>query len=815
MTDSRRPRILVVDDELLNRRLIQAILAPEGYDIAHAADGADALGILAAGDVDLVLLDVMMPGIDGIEVCRQVRACYGQSVPVVMISALTDAGSRTRAKAIGADDFLTKPIHEDELIVRVRNLLLLRESYANAERLRACAEQNARAWHLVSSVASSLAGCLDSQRVTDEVFHHLADELGVEVITYFEHREVGLELTAMRSNAPADERAREIWNTVSSEASSVTSVSRLAQCRPLDELCSARGSIELAIVPVVRDGERLGAFCIGRYKRLADEELELVGRLSEHFANAIATVRSHARTVSRIKRHETAREEAERALRTSEERHRMLFDASPLPIWVFDPKTLRIVAVNDELVRLLGYTRGQLLEMVIPELDSPADAEGFVTEVTAARPGRTLHVGMRRYHRKDRSFVELDITCHATLLDGELTILAVGIDVTQSRRLEEQLRQSQKMDAIGQLAGGVAHDFNNILAAILGCADLALEELGDDHPVAPDLQEIEKAAQRAAALTRQLLAFSRQQRREVEVIALNSVVANVEKMLARVVGEDIEMSAILAPRLGSVESDAGQLEQVLMNLVVNARDAMPRGGRLTIETMNDEVDETLARRLGVTSGGYVVLAVSDTGCGMDSATQARVFEPFFTTKEVGKGTGLGLSTVFGIVKQSNGAISIYSEVGVGSTFRVYLPRISRAPAAVPTIPHLPVARSAGHRVLLVEDDDALRTVLRRQLTAWGYQLVEARNGAAALELLGGMTEPLDLLLTDLVMPGIDGRALATKVLAGRPGVKVLFMSGYTAHAAVRTVALTATDQFIEKPFTSNGLSEALRRTLGA
>ncbi len=812
MTSPRKPRILVVDDEVLNRRLIHAILAPEGYDVVHAADGANALGVMEAGDVDLVLLDVMMPGIDGIEVCRQVRERHGQLVPVVMISALTDASSRTRAKAIGADDFLTKPIHEDELIVRVRNLLLLRASCANTEQLRVHAEREARAWRLVSSVASSLAGCLDAQRVTDEVFRHLGEELGIGVVAYFEACDRGLRLTALSAGTPLSERTWELWNTVSSEASGVLSISRITPGEAVD---AAGRAVELAIVPVTRDGRPLGAFCLGRHERLADGELELVGRLAEHMANAIATVDSHERTVSRLRRQETAREEAESALHTSEERHRLLFDASPLPIWVFDPKTLHILAVNDQLVRLLGYRRDELLDMEISELESPAGGKGFVTEISAARPGRTIHVGTRPCQRKDRSFAELDITAHATILDGALAILAIGVDVTQSRRLEEQLRQSQKMDAIGQLAGGVAHDFNNILAAILGCADLALEELGDVHPVAEDLREIEKAAHRAAVLTRQLLAFSRQQRRSVDILALNAVVANVEKMLTRVVGEDIEMTAILAPRLWSIESDAGQLEQVLTNLVVNARDAMPTGGRLMIETMNTELDDASARRLGVSPGGYVVLAVSDTGCGMDAATQARAFEPFFTTKEVGKGTGLGLSTVFGIVKQSLGAVSIYSEVGVGSTFRVYLPRSASAPNTTEVSTRIPVARAHGQRVLLVEDDDALRNVIGKQLTAWGYQMVDARNGAVALDLLDGMSEPLDLLLTDLVMPGIDGRALAAKVLASRPSVKVLFMSGYTQHAALRTAALTANDQFLEKPFTSHGLSAALVRTLGS
>ena len=507
------------------------------------------------------------------------------------------------------------------------------------------------------------------------------------------------------------------------------------------------------------------------------------------------------------------RQEVEATLRASDERHRILFDASPLPIWVFDPNTLQILAVNDALVRVLGYSRDELLARRVPQLKPPEDVPRMISGTIRAKPGETDHVGVLRYLTKDHRVVEFDVTAHGTMLDGALVKLAIGVDVTQSRRIETQLRQSQKMEAIGQLAGGVAHDFNNILAAILCGADLVLEALGDDHPAAVELKEIDAAAQRAAGLTRQLLTFSRQQPREVAVLALNAVVINVEKMLARIVGEDVEMLAALAPQLGSIEADAGQIEQVLMNLVVNARDAMPGGGKLTIETSNAELDDLNAAALGVDPGRYIVLAVSDTGCGMDAATRQRVFEPFFTTKEVGKGTGLGLSTVFGIVKQSNGAIAVYSEVGKGSTFRVYLPRHERVADVTQSISRKPTLATDLKRILLVEDDDGLRAVISRQLAGWGYSFVEACNAAVALERVHTMTEPVDLLLTDLVMPGIDGRALATKVLHQWPNTKVLFMSGYTEHAAVKTAKLGPSDQFIEKPFSAVGLSSAIRRAL--
>jgi PAS domain S-box-containing protein len=812
---ARKSRILVVDDEILNRRLIHAILAPEGHDIVHASDGVKALELVANGGIDLVLLDVLMPGIDGIDVCQRIRSELGRPIlPVIVISALTDPTSRTRAKAAGADDFLTKPIHQDELVVRVRNLLLLREYYALAEHQREKAETEARTWRVISSVARVLAGALDYHAVAEALLRELQTELGVELVAVLEANDTGAQVVARAPGPAGDVASTAAWHTwVDSPPSRVERRSSGAAFQPL---LDAAGLDELVAIPISIGGELCGVFGLGRMNPFTGAELALIEELSPHLANAIATVRSHARTIRRLKREETERHEAEAALRASEERHRILFDASPLPIWVFDPKTLHILAVNDAMTQILGYSRDELLAMRVSELKPPEEVRPLVSAMATIFSGKTHHVGVMRYFCKDRRTVELDITSHATMLDGDIAVLALGVDVTHSRKVEEQLRQSQKMDAIGQLAGGVAHDFNNILAAILGCTDLAIMELGDDHRVTPDLKEIDAAAHRAAALTRQLLAFSRQQRREVSVLALNSVVTNVEKMLTRIVGEDIEMSAVLSPQLGAIEADTGQLEQVLMNLVVNARDAMPHGGRLTIETVNTEIDEACAGQLGVRAGRYVMLAVSDTGIGMDAATQARVFEPFFTTKEVGKGTGLGLSTVFGIVKQSGGGISIYSEVGQGSTFRVYLPRVERAADITLPIPRGGFSIDAGaRRVLLVEDDDRLRAVIRRQLTSWGYSLVEARNAATALDLLHNTSEPIDLLLTDLVMPGIDGHALANQVLVLRPTTKVLFMSGYTQHPALKTAALGARDQFIEKPFTSHGLSSAIRRALEA
>ena len=383
------------------------------------------------------------------------------------------------------------------------------------------------------------------------------------------------------------------------------------------------------------------------------------------------------------------------------------------------------------------------------------------------------------------------------------------------RELERQLLQAQKMEAVGRLAGGIAHDFNNILTAIIGYADL----LGEDPATSPDaradLDEIRRAAQRAAALTRQLLAFSRQQVLEPRVFDLNGLVANLEKMLRRLIGEDVELRTALHPDLGPVRADPGQIEQVLVNLVVNARDAMPQGGKITIETDAVELDETYAsQHVSVVPGSYTMLAVSDTGSGMDEATRAKIFEPFFTTKAPGQGTGLGLSTVYGIVKQSGGNIWVYSEVGRGTTFKIYLPRVTAAAEAAPE----PVVATdpGGHEtILLVEDSEGVHNLAVRVLRARGYTVLTAHSGAEAETVARTHQGPIHLLLTDVVLPQVGGPELAKRLAAQRPQLKVLFMSGYTDNSIVHHGVLAAGVSYLQKPFTPEGLARRVREVLGA
>ncbi len=498
-------------------------------------------------------------------------------------------------------------------------------------------------------------------------------------------------------------------------------------------------------------------------------------------------------------------------LRQSEERYRTLFDGSPLPIMLFDAETLRILAVNEATVLAYGYSREELLALTLLDIKVPEDEPELRAGMKEPRAD-VVKIGVKRHRRKDGTIVEMDICAHQVDVGGRRASLCISQDVTETRRLEEQLRQAQKMEAVGLLAGGIAHDFNNILAVILAGSDAALYELPEDDPVREDLQEIAAAAGRAATLTRQLLTFSRKQSWRPRPIALNTLLAQLEKMLCRIIGEDIRMSSVLAAGLWSVEADPGQLEQVVLNLAVNARDAMPGGGRLTVETSNVTLGRVEAARAGVPAGPYVLMSVSDTGHGMDAATRARIFEPFFTTKDVGKGTGLGLSTVFGIVQQCGGAVQVESEPGRGATFLLYFPRAAAQQDAAAPSRHS-AAPGGTETILLVEDDPQLRHVAVRLLSARGYHVIESAGAPAALDLLALHDGPLDLVVTDLVMPDMDGQTMARHMLRMRPGTRVLFMSGYAEHAALKGAALGPGDDFLPKPFTARDLLGAVRRAL--
>ncbi|HEY7544240.1 MAG TPA: ATP-binding protein, partial [Blastocatellia bacterium] len=384
------------------------------------------------------------------------------------------------------------------------------------------------------------------------------------------------------------------------------------------------------------------------------------------------------------------------------------------------------------------------------------------------------------------------------------------------QRTEEQLRQSQKMEAVGRLAGGVAHDFNNLLTAIIGCAELIWAQINQNDPLRPTVEEIIKAGERAAALTSQLLAFSRKQMLQPRVLDLNLVVTNLEKMLWRLIGEDIELVTILAPDLGRVKADPGQIEQVILNLIINSRDAMRDGGKVIIETANVDIDDAIPH-LDMRPGPYVMMAVSDTGAGMDEETRQRIFEPFFTTKETGQGTGLGLSTVYGIIKQSGGDVGVYSEAGAGTTFKIYLPRVQdtgslerRSGERISKFAGMP---KGSETILVVEDDQPVRKLACQALRLSGYHVLEAANAGEALLICERHDGTIHLMLADVIMPQMSGRELAARLAPARPQMKALFMSGYTDNAVFFQSGLEEGVAFIQKPFTPNSLSRKVRKVL--
>jgi hypothetical protein len=507
------------------------------------------------------------------------------------------------------------------------------------------------------------------------------------------------------------------------------------------------------------------------------------------------------------------RKRSEEQLHEGERKYRLLFETNPEPMFVYDYATLRILAANGAAIARYGYSEREFLDLTLRDIRAPEDQARLDDELKRRPEEGAVRTGVR-HRTKDGQRFEVDLVARPLDFAGRRARLVLARDVTAQRHLEEQLRQSQKMEAVGQLAGGIAHDFNNLLTAILGSTQLLLHNTPPDDPRREDAEEIRNAGLRAAELTRQLLAFSRRQVLAPKVLELNAVVANMERMLRRLLGEDVELATTLDPATGAVSADPGQLEQVLLNLAVNARDAMPGGGRLSVGTSRLAItEEHVERRHRLPPGDYACLAVTDTGVGMDDATQAHLFEPFFTTKEVGKGTGLGLATVYGIVKQSGGYIWVYSEPARGTTVKVYLPRVpgvaeAAAPAPVPT-----VVRGGHETVLLVEDAAPVRTLARRSLEARGYRVLDASDGPAALELSARHTGGIDLLVTDVVMPGMSGRELAERLAPQRPGMKVLYTSGYTDDAMVRQGVLTAGVAFLQKPFVPDTLARKVRDVL--
>jgi len=510
----------------------------------------------------------------------------------------------------------------------------------------------------------------------------------------------------------------------------------------------------------------------------------------------------------------TERKRAEQELSQSEERYRDLVENAHDIIYSHDLEG-NYTSMNKAGELSTGYTHEEAMALNLRQTVAPECLERAKEMLRRKLAGESVTAYEMEILAKDGRRITVEANTKLVYHDGvPVGVQGIARDVTERKQLEEQLRQSQKMDAIGQLAGGVAHDFNNLLTAINGYSGLALQRINDNHPLRGYLEEIKKAGDRAANLTRQLLAFGRKQILQPLPINLNDIVTDMTKLLRRLIGEDVQLTAKLDPALKKIKADPGQIEQVLVNLVVNARDAMPQGGNLTIETATVDLGEEYAgRHVDVLPGLYVMLAVSDTGTGMDEATQARIFDPFFTTKAKGKGTGLGLSTVYGIVKQSGGNLWVYSEPGHGTTFKVYLPQLATAPEKLEVKEAESALPGGSETILLVEDEDVVRGLAQKILEQSGYKVLAASRGDEAIRLGAESSEAIHLLLTDVVMPETSGKEVADRLRELLPGLRVVFMSGYTDEAIVHHGVLDSNVEFIEKPFTPNALARKVREAL--
>ena len=518
-----------------------------------------------------------------------------------------------------------------------------------------------------------------------------------------------------------------------------------------------------------------------------------------------------------VNRDITARKQASEALRLSEVSFRSVIENAPYGIYRAQASG-KLLLVNPALQKMLGYDSQAellLLNLTTDVYVDPLEHQRVNDLFTKQKEFTDVQVDWKR---KDGTPIKA--RCSGwfvkSAIDGAAYFEVFAEDVTEKWLLERQLRMAQKMEAVGRLSGGIAHDFNNLLGVIIGYSQVLKRTLPPGTAFLEHAEEIEKAGQRAASLTRQLLAFSRQQVLAPAVLNLNSLISEMEKMLPRLIGEDIEIVIALDPAIGRVKADHGQLEQVVMNLAVNARDAMPDGGKVVITTANAVLDETWTRsHPGSKAGDFVMLSVADTGTGIDSETLAHIFEPFFTTKERGKGTGLGLATVYGVVKQSGGYVWVESALGKGTAFQIYLPRIEELVSVPEPVAPIVEAFRGAETILLVEDADALRKLTHMLLEQHGYHVLVAANGAAALQLVEQKPERIDLLLTDVIMPGLNGRALAERLEILQPSLKVLYMSGYTDDAIVNHGVLESGTQLLHKPFSEESLIRKVREVLDA
>ncbi len=742
--------ILVVDDNPTNLGVISDYLHNLGFNIFVAQDGESALEKAHYARPDLILLDVRMPGIDGFETCRRLKAePLTEEIPVIFMTALAETDNKVIGFNAGGVDYITKPLQLEEVGIRVKTHLGI---HAMRRQLEA---QNVR---LQQEIAE--------RNQAEAALRAAHSELELRV----QQRTAQLAQANFNLKAEITERKR-IETEIQQRNRELTLLNRIIA----------------ASVTETKTEAILGIAC---------RELAATFEVPQAAAALFNDKKNQAVVVAEYLA--AGRPSAlQQAIPIEGNLSIQQIIATKAPLYIANAQTdPRTTFVHELMCR-----RGTVSLLIVPILTIEGDVIGTLG-LDALEP---------------RDFSAEDINLAWRVADQVSSVLArLKLD-EERQRLEAQYYQSQKMEAIGRLTGGVAHDFNNLLTVIVGYSELALGRVDGVDPLHWDIQQILLAGERAAGLTRQLLAFSRQQVLQLVILNLNEVVNNINSMLQRLIGEDIDFITILEPNLGYIKADSGQIEQIIMNLVINARDAMPDGGQLTIETQNAYLDDLYTRRyVNLKTGPYILLAVSDTGVGMDAETQAHIFEPFYTTKPQNKGTGLGLATVYGIINQYNGHIVVSSNPGHGTTFKIYLPQNNTTIEQIDLAPVVTRIKQETETVLLVEDDDMLRELAKTTLLDSGYTVLKAANGEEARHMCETYLGPIHLMLTDVVIPGgVNGPQLAQEISLLYPDIKILYMSGYTDNALIHRGVLDKGIAFLPKPFIPTQLLRKVREVLDA
>ncbi|MEW6669827.1 MAG: response regulator [Thermodesulfobacteriota bacterium] len=768
--------VMLVEDNPDDAEYLSQVLNEQGIPQFHVVVVdrlSQAIEYLNRHGMDVVLLDLTLPDSCGLETFKRIQK-HAVHIPIFIVTMVDDEAVAIEAMRKGAQDYILKgEISSERLVQRIR--FAIERKRLEREEVLLMAEKKYK-----SIIENSFAGIFQT---TPEGRYLSANPALARILGY--------------------ESAEDLMDSVKDIAAQIyVDPQRRLEFARLMETRNGVSGLEAELYR--KDGSRIWVMASGRAVR--DEHGKTL-----YYEGVLEDITSMKR--------------AELVLRESEEKYRLLVESIRTEYLIYRHDVHGVFTyLSPSVTDLLGYSVEEFqMHYRTFMTDNPInrDVDRYTELCIQGIPQQPYEVEL--WHKDGRKR-RLEIA-ETPLLGQDGKVVAVqGIahDITERKRAEEekakleaQLVQSQKLEAIGRLTGGIAHDFNNLLTPIIGNAEMALSDMSREDPLHEAMEEIRNAGASAASLTRQLLAFSRKQILQPTIMDLNGVVRDMDKMFRRIIGEDVEMQCTLTRDLGRVEADVGQVEQVLMNLVVNARDAMPRGGKLTLETRNVELDESYARdHIAVTPGPYVMLAVSDTGVGMSKEVQARIFEPFFTTKEKGKGTGLGLSTVYGIVKQSKGNIWVYSEQGRGSTFKVYLPRVGALGHARDKVEKGQESLHGSEVILVVEDDEMVRKMTLKILERYGYTVLAAGDAQEALHICRAHKEHVQLILTDVVMPGMSGSDLVEELKETRPGLKILFMSGYTDNAIVHHGILDEGIAFLQKPFTPEGLARKVREVLG-